>query len=189
MRKLSKEDKKVNFEQTVTLGELFTTKSGKSLKKDKIKKEGKYPVYGGNGIMGYYGECNLENENIIVGRVGAKCGNIHFTKEPIWLTSNSFAVKINSTQKVHLPYLVHVLRSLNLNKLARGSAQPSISYTQIKDIKISLPSFEQQVELGKWFNEIEIKNKKLHNSLESQTETIDILSKYSIISNCIQNES
>ena len=137
--------------------------------------------------MGYYDEYNFENENIIVGRVGAKCGNIHFTKEPIWLTVNSFAIKVNSTQKVHLPYLVHVLRSLNLNKLARGSAQPSISYTQIKDIKISLPSFEQQVELANWFNEIEIQSKKLLKSLELQKESFNNLSKHSIISNSIQD--
>ncbi|MGN0007627.1 MAG: restriction endonuclease subunit S [Alistipes sp.] len=38
--------------------------------------EGVYPVYGGNGIVGYHNEYNLEGNNIIIGRVGALCGNV-----------------------------------------------------------------------------------------------------------------
>lgn len=183
---LIEENKKVNFDKTVTLGELFKIKSGKSLTNDKIKKEGKYPVYGGNGIRGYYDEYNLKGENIIIGRVGAYCGNIHFTKEPIWLASNSFSININSTLKVHLAYLSHVLRSLDLNKLARGSAQPAISYEKIKDIEISLPSFEQQIELSGWFDEIQTENEKLVKSLKLQEKKFIELSKYSIVTNCIK---
>jgi type I restriction enzyme M protein len=185
---LIEENKKVNFDKTVTLGELFKIKSGKSLTSDKIKKEGKYPVYGGNGIRGYYDEYNLKGENIIIGRVGAYCGNIHFTKEPIWLASNSFSVNITSTLKVYLPYLAHVLRSLNLNTLARGSAQPAISYEKIKDIEISLPSFEQQKELSSWFDEIKVQNENLVKSLELQEKKFNELSKYSIVTNCIHDD-
>lgn len=182
---LIEENKKVNFDKTVTLGELFKIKSGKSLTSDKIKKEGKYPVYGGNGIRGYYDEYNLKGENIIIGRVGAYCGNIHFTKEPIWLASNSFSVNITSTLKVYLPYLAHVLRSLNLNTLARGSAQPAISYEKIKDIEISLPSFEQQKELSSWFDEIQIESQNLGKLLKLQEKIFNELSSYSIVTNCI----
>lgn len=185
---LIEENKKVNFDKTVTLGELFKIKSGKSLTSDKIKKEGKYPVYGGNGIRGYYEEYNLKGENIIIGRVGAYCGNIHFTKEPIWLASNSFSINITSTLKVYLPYLAHVLRSLNLNKLARGSAQPAISYEKIKDIEISLPSFEQQKELSCWFDKIQIENENLGKLLKLQEKIFNELSRYSIVNNCIQDD-
>lgn len=186
---LFKENMKVNFEKIVTLGELFTIKSGRPLKSIIIKKEGRYPVYGGNGIMGYYDEYNQKGENIIIGRVGAYCGNIHFAKEPVWLTNNSFSININPSVNVHLPYLVHVLRSLDLNKLARGSAQPAISYSKIKDIRISLPSYDQQVELSKWFEKIQMRNKDLRNLLELQVEKMNALSNYSIISNCIQKNN
>lgn len=182
---LIKENKKVNFDKTITIAELFTIKSGSPLTSDKIKKEGKYPVYGGNGIRGYYDEYNRKGEHIIIGQVGAYCGNIHFTTEPIWLANNAFSININSTLKVHLPYLAHVLRSLDLNKLARGSAQPSISYAKIKDIEISLPFFEQQIELSNWFDKIQEENENLLNSLELQTKKFNDLSKYSIVINCI----
>lgn len=186
---LIKENKKLNFGDKITLGELFTIKSGKPLKSDKIKKEGKYPVYGGNGIRGYCDEYTHKGENIIVGRVGAYCGNIHFTREPIWITTNSFSINVNSSIKVHLAYLAHILRSLDLNSKARGTGQPAISYSKIKDIEISLPSFEQQKELSSWFDEIQVQNINLLNSIELQTNKLNYLSKYSIVTNCIQNNS
>lgn len=186
---LLKENKKVEFSETMTLGELITIKTGKTLNKTEIKREGRYPVYGGNGIIGYYDQCNRNNENIIIGRVGAHCGNIHFVKGSIWLTINSFSVNINSSSKVYLPYLAHVLRSLNLNKLARGSAQPSISYTKIKDEKINLPFYNQQVELSEWFDKIEEQKQNLSKLLELQEEQFNKVSEYSIVSNCIKKNS
>ena len=38
---------------------------------------GKIPVYGGNGIVDYCNDFNTEGENIIIGRVGAYCGNVN----------------------------------------------------------------------------------------------------------------
>ena len=183
---LLKENKKVEFSETMTLGEIFTIKTGKTLNKTEIKMKGRYPVYGGNGIIGYYDQCNRNNENIIIGRVGAHCGNIHFIKGSIWLTINSFSVNINSSLKVHLPYLAHVLRSLNLNKLARGSAQPSISYSKIKDEKINLPFYNQQIELSEWFDNIEEQKQSLSELLKLQEEQFNKLTCHSIVSNCIK---
>ncbi len=185
---LVEQNKKVDFQNTFILNDIVTLKSGKALKSDNIKTEGKYPVYGGNGIRGYYDEYNHEGENIIIGRVGAYCGNVHFTKEPIYLTNNSFILKVNLSQKVYSPYLVHILRSMNLNELARGSAIPAISYAKIKNEKINLPSYKQQVELSEWFEEIENQKQNLSKSLKLQEEQFNKLTNHSIISNCIKNK-
>jgi type I restriction enzyme M protein len=74
---------------------------------------------------------------------------------------------------------------LNLNKLARGSAQPSISYAKIKDVEIRLPTYEQQVELSKWFDDIQMQNDKLVEKIESQKDKLNELTNYSIVNNCI----
>jgi type I restriction enzyme M protein len=183
------ESKQAKFEYKFTIEDLFKTKAGEPLKKIDIKEKGRFPVYGGNGIIGYFDEYNREGENIIIGRVGAQCGNIHFFNGPIWLTNNSFSIELNSSAKVHLPYLAHVLRSLNLNKLARGSAQPSISFERIKKVEISLPAYEQQVELSEWFEETLFKKNNLLNSIKLQADKFNELSNYSIISNCINENN
>lgn len=183
---LLNENRQAEFINKVSIGDLFTMKAGKPLSKAEIEEHGEYPVYGGNGIIGYYSESNLDGENILIGRVGAKCGNVHFVKNPIWLTGNSFSLRLNTYPKVHLQYLTHVLRSLNLNMHARGSAQPSISYSKIKEIEISLPEYEKQVELAEWFEKIQLQNTKLSEILRLQINTFNELANCSITSNSVE---
>jgi type I restriction enzyme M protein len=183
---LLENSKRSSYEYKVYLGELLTTKAGTNLNKTEIKEKDRYPVYGGNGVIGYFYECNRKGDNIIIGRVGANCGNVHFSKGPIWLTDNSFSVEVKSNTNVHLPYLAHVLRSLDLNKLGRGPAQPSISYSKIKDIEINLPSYEQQVKLSEWFDNIQTQSNNLNELLKLQADKFGELTSYSIVSNCIK---
>ena len=88
-----------------------------------------------------------------------------------------------------MPYLAHVLQKLVLKKWAIGSAQPSISYSQIKDIQIALPAFEQQLELNEWFDKIELQNETLVKLLKKQSEKFDELTNLSIASNCVQQNN
>lgn len=178
---------KTEFITKVTIAELFTTKAGKQLDQSQMNEKGEFPVYGGNGLIGYSNQCNrYEEENIIIGRVGAHCGNVHFVKCQIWLTGNSFSLQLLNKGIVYLPYLVHVLKSLNLNKFGRGSAQASISYSKIKDIEINLPSYKQQIELSEWFEKIEEQKNNLLKSIKLQSDKFSELANYSIVSNCIK---
>ncbi len=76
----------------------------------------------------------------------------------------------------------------NLNSLAKGSAQPSISYEKIKDIEFSLPTYEDQVSLTKWFKEIESNKIKYIKALEEQIESLNALSDFVINQNSIESK-
>ena len=54
----------------VFLADVLDLKNGKS----RPKNIGQYPVYGGNGILGYADDFNVDGETVIIGRVGADCG-------------------------------------------------------------------------------------------------------------------
>ena len=56
--------------------DLFKFSSGKFLPEEKRLKEG-IPVYGGNGIAWYTDSPLIDFPTIVIGRVGALCGNIH----------------------------------------------------------------------------------------------------------------
>ncbi|CAK2073568.1 type I restriction enzyme M protein [Vibrio crassostreae] len=182
---LLSERKETVYGETVTIDDLISVKAGKPLTKEVIQEEGKFPVYGGNGIMGYYNEYLFDGENILIGRVGAHCGNVHYVKGPAWVTNNSFRAILRCDNRVHTPYLAHVLRRLDLNKFARGSAQPSISFSKIKDIKINLPDFEQQVELSLWFDALEASSQQLASDLEKHVKTFQELVDVSITEKCV----
>lgn len=119
------------------LSECFRLKSGENLTaKDMI--EGPYSVYGGNGIAGTHNYSNLTGENVIIGRVGALCGNARFVDEEIWLTDNAF--KVTQYQFDLDPcFLAHLLNSKNLRALARQSAQPVISNSSLSDLDLAFP--------------------------------------------------
>ena len=65
--------------------DLMNVKSGKGLTATKMIENGKYPVYGGNGINGYYDDFMFSEKKLIIGRVGAKCGVVHITKPFSWV--------------------------------------------------------------------------------------------------------
>ena len=76
-------------EWTWTSGEqLFSWSSGKGLTQKDLQ-QGRYPVYGGNGVAGYHNAFVTEVPTLVIGRVGALCGNVYLTDGPAWITDNA----------------------------------------------------------------------------------------------------
>lgn len=170
----------VEYLKQDTIENIGKLRSGEKLNKLKFSDAGKCPVYGGNGIVGYYEESNRRGDSIIIGKVGMHCGNIHFSSKPYWLTSNAISLDVIDTNNVFAPYLAHVLKSLDLNDLSTGTAQKFISITQLKKIEVSLPSYEKQVELSDWFTSLE-ENKSLIQKLFSEfNDELDLVTVKSI---------
>lgn len=141
--------------------------------KKKSTYTGKIPIYGGNGILGYSKEFNQEN-NIIIGRVGAYCGSVYYEKNRCWVSDNAIsAVCLKNTSNII--YFYYLLKSINLNKLRIGTSQPLITQDILKNIEINIAGELEQKKissvLGNLDNKIEINNKIIAN-LESQAQAI-----------------
>lgn len=126
-----------------TLGDILKISSGNGLTKSKRNDEGEYLVYGGNGITGKHNEYLFEEEKLIIGRVGAHCGNAYITKPKSWVTDNAFVVSFNDTE-LNKKFLLNLIGVLNLNKYSVSTAQPVISQRTIYPIEIILPPLETQ---------------------------------------------
>jgi type I restriction enzyme S subunit len=108
---------------------------------------GEYPVFGGNGIAGYHNEFNLSGEYLIIGRVGALCGNARYINEKIWLTDNAFRIS-EFKYDFNLEFLNYLLNHVDLRSYARQAAQPVISNSSLKDVVLTFPkslSEQQQI--------------------------------------------
>lgn len=127
---------------TSTLQQMLKLTSGDNLTTKAIK-PGPYPVYGGNGIMGYHNDYNLDGQNVIVGRVGALCGNVKLIDGKIWYTDNAFLVNDKSGM-FYLPFLAYILTNANLRQYATQAAQPVISNVSMKDVVLSVPQTDQE---------------------------------------------
>jgi type I restriction enzyme S subunit len=127
--------------ELIRLGEVFKLTSGKTKPNELFDEplDGRiYPVFGGNGIMGFASEFNSEGENILIGRVGEYCGITRFVDEKCWITDNALYSKeylINIDKK----YLAYKLQLEDLARFRNKGGQPLISQGPINIHKVSLP--------------------------------------------------
>ena len=154
----------------------FKLRSGDGLTaKDMI--EGSYPVYGGNGIAGMHNNFNLSEESIIIGRVGALCGNARHITEKIWLTDNAFKV-VQFQHEFDYVFLTYLLNFKNLRSLARQAAQPVISNSSLSDLMLAFPSnLSEQKQIALKINKLEKQVTHLESTYSDKLKQLDELKK------------
>jgi type I restriction enzyme S subunit len=130
-----------------TGADLFVWASGDFLPKKKQKK-GPYPIYGGNGITGYHFEYLVDHPTLVIGRVGALCGNVYVTSEMAWVTDNAiYATHVPTKLNLHYVHLVFTQANLNAN--AGGSGQPFVNQTVLNEVAVALPPLAEQDEIAR----------------------------------------
>lgn len=126
-------------------------KSGDGITADKIRTEGDYPVYGGNGLRGNTSIYTHEGHFILIGRQGALCGNINYAKGKFFASEHAIVVSIIDKNEFH--WLGELLRSMNLNQYSQASAQPGLSVEKIQSLSIPVPSIKEQTAIAKYLDE------------------------------------
>ncbi len=159
---------------------LLKLKNGKLIKNDELVDDGEFPVYGGNGIMAHTDKYNYENELIILGRVGAKCGNVHYTNQKIWVSDNAIAVR----SSINYGYTYHLLNVLKLNRLASETAQPLLVGNNVKKLYVAIPTVKEQEEIVEYLDNYTEKLEKTKANLKSQIETLQAYRK-NLIHECV----
>ena len=133
---------------------------------------GYYPVYGGNGIMDYCSTYNNEN-TIIIGRVGAYCGNVFYCKGKCWVSDNAIALCANSDNNIK--YLYYLLASLDLHHNHIGGAQPLMTQDIIGNFDVCVPKLETQIQIANILTSIDDKielNNRINHNLEQQAQAL-----------------
>jgi restriction endonuclease S subunit len=144
-----------------TLGEVCEVNQGNSLIKTEMN-DGIYDVIGGGKIIGKHNQKNRDGDDFTLTRVGDI--NINYIDKPYYLTDNGFSLK--SKQKDIMTKYLYYLLSHNkdyLINLYQGTAQKVISKTNLKSIKIPIPSLECQQEIVKYLDFIYEKANKTSN--------------------------
>ena len=122
-----------------TLGDFCEMYQPKTLGLNDLSEDGKYKVYGANGIIGYYSSYNHENSEIAMACRGNSCGIINRTFPKSWITGNAMVIKIRNPQ-VHNEYIKHALSYANVKGAISGSGQPQLTRENLSSIKFILPS-------------------------------------------------
>ena len=145
------------------LGSIMTFKNGKK----RPKTVGKFPVYGGNGILVYTNEWNNEN-CVVIGRVGAYCGSVFREYSKCWISDNAICGISNND---NIEYLYYLLSSLQLNHRHIGTSQPLLTQEILNNIQVTIPPYVVQNKIALILRSLDDKielNNKINENLERQ---------------------
>ena len=150
------------------LGDITMMKNGKK----RPQTNGRYPVFGGNGIMDYSNDFNSERV-IIVGRVGAYCGCVYKSEEKCWVSDNAIAVF--PKEDVDFLFLYYLMNTLDFHYHHIGGAQPLMTQDIIGNFNIKLPSLKIQQHIASILKSLDDKievNRKINENLEQQAQAL-----------------
>lgn len=121
---------------------IYAIKYGKNLSTKLISKCGEFPVYGANGVIGYYSQANCYEEVVLITSRGNGSGDVLMTYHPkAFITNNSFIVKpLNECKYCELPFTFHLLSRANFRAVRTGAAQPQLTNQSIHNVDVVLPT-------------------------------------------------
>lgn len=115
--------------------------------------EGKYPIYGSGGIMGYADDYICDAQTVIIGRKGS-INNPIFVEEPFWNVDTAFG--LSAKQDVLLPrYLYYFCRKFDFERLNKTVTIPSLTKGDLLKIEIEVPLLIEQKVIVEQLNTIE----------------------------------
>ena len=151
-----------------TLSDIIIFKNGKK----KPDTEGTFPVYGGNGILGYVNDYNL-SKGIAIGRVGVYCGSVYYSRKECWISDN--AIQAINRDNSDLIYDYYLLKFLRLNERRIGTSQPLLTQEILNRIVINCPDIMQQRKIAAVLSAIDNKielNTAINENLEQQAQAL-----------------
>lgn len=153
------------------IGEILTFKRGHDLPVSNFK-DGKHPVYGSSGLLGYHNVKTTNGPGVVIGRSGNSVGRAHYSPVDFWAHNTTLYVQ---EYKNSIPeYIYYLMVYLKLGKYEGGSAVPTLNRNNIHNITIEIPSLiEEQKEIAKTLSKLD---KKI-TLLRQQNQTLEELAQ------------
>ena len=125
------------------------------LQENQVKSEGKYKVYGANGICGYSDKPAILEDAILIVKDGSGVGNVSYASGEYSVigTSNYLTAKSGYSLK----YLYYSLMVFNFIPYKTGLAIPHIYFKDYRKALIYCPSLDKQVQIASLLSKIECK--------------------------------
>ena len=156
----------------VKLIDIIEFQRGKDLTKENMK-NGKYPVVGSNGIIGYHNKFTTEKPSITIGRSG-NVGRPFIYDGKSW--SHNTTLYIKKFKSINPYYIYYLLKNLHLEEYGGGSTVPTLNRNDIHQQKVYIPDdLKYQNEVSNFFISIDKKinlNNKINDNLEQQAKLL-----------------
>ena len=121
--------------------DILEIKNGRN-QKNVENPNGKYPIYGSGGIMGYADDYICEADTVIIGRKG-RINNPIYVEEPFWNVDTAFG--LSAKREILMPrYLYYFCQYFDFERLNKAVTIPSLTKSDLLKIELKLPTIETQ---------------------------------------------
>jgi type I restriction enzyme S subunit len=132
-----------------------------------------YLAYSATGPDGFLEKYDYDTEGIVLSAIGANCGSTFYASGRWSCIKNTIRI-FPKNDAVDLKYFFYMTKAPEFWPI-RGSAQPFISQTDIRELYVQLPDVSVQRLIGKMLFDLDDKiaaNKALCTTLEDISQTI-----------------
>ena len=154
------------------LCDLAKIKYGKNQSKV-VDINGKYPIYGTGGLMGYAKEFLYDKPSVLIGRKGT-IDKVRFIDSPFWTVDTLFYTIINENI-VYPQYFYYLLKNVDLTKFNEGTTIPSLRTETLNRIELEVPNKRVQSKIISLIGGIDEKirlNNDINDNLYEQMYSI-----------------
>lgn len=145
--------------------DFFKLSNGKFVPEGKRFESG-IPAYGGNGISWYTDDAILQNDTLVVGRVGFQSGNVHFAKGPLWITDNAMYISNYDQRKYNLLFLWALMEHIDFTRFQDAGDLKKITQKPFMSMEYICPTLSQQLEYVSFVEQTEKAKSTISLSLE-----------------------
>ena len=156
------------------LGEVVTITYGKNLPIKKLLKSG-YPVFGGNGQIGFYNKYLYVEPQVLVSCRGEASGKVNISLPRSFITNNSLILVRDKRKEITFEYLKYHSLNYDFTLHVTGSAQPQITIDNLYDAAFLIPPVDlinKFTEIVRGCEEKRTNNLKQIHTLEKLRDTL-----------------
>lgn len=126
------------------LGEVCKLYQPKTISGEMLEDDGKFLVYGANGVIGRYSQYNHEDSEVLLTCRGATCGSVNVSEPYSWINGNAMVVKPVLSDSITQSFLKYYLTSVDWTEVITGAAQPQITRQSLSPLRIVIPPLPEQ---------------------------------------------
>ncbi|RIY31131.1 hypothetical protein CKF54_07505 [Psittacicella hinzii] len=124
---------------------------------EKNRIAGTTPYHGAISVIDYVEGYTHDGENVIVPRTGVQDllnYPVRVTRGQIWVSDHAHVLRGHEGMIDNM-FLATALRSVNYHPICVGSTRSQLNMADLEDIALFFPSYEEQVKLGKLFDDVQ----------------------------------
>ena len=162
--------------EVVNLKAVLDMYQPKTISRKEMVEDGKFPVFGANGQIGWYNEFNHENPEVLLTCRGATCGFLNWSLPNSWINGNAMVMRPKDSSQLSQEFLFKALEGgVDTTKAITGSAQPQITRKSLNPLCIPIPPLDEQEQMVRELDSLKEKRKDLEVRYQAAFDNLEEL--------------